>query len=120
MVSRSLLIYPTRPLADARVDPSGLMQYYVTHAVPIHPVPGILVLSIVVSVLGSYATLLLLGRRTSSRGWRNHLLLGFAAVCFSAVAVWGMHFVSMISIRLLASPDVTWYIQVSTTLQGCR
>lgn len=94
------------------------MQYYVTHAVPIHPVPGILVLSIVVSVLGSYATLLLLGRRTSSRGWRNHLLLGFAAVCFSAVAVWGMHFVSMISIRLLASPDVTWYIQVSNTVHG--
>ena len=64
------------------------------------------------SILGSYATLLLLGKRTSSRGWRNHTLLVAAAICFSAVAVWGMHFVSMISVRLVASPNVTWYIEV--------
>ena len=86
-----------------------------SHHVPIHPLPGILVLSIIVSILGSYATLLLLGRRTSSRGWRNHLLLIFAAICFAAVAVWGMHFVSMISLRLRASPEISWYIEVGPT-----
>lgn len=94
-------------------DPQGLAEYYVDHFIPLRPRPGILVLSIIVSILGSYATLLLLGRRTSSRGWRNHTLLGMAAICFAAVAVWGMHFVSMISVRLRASPNVTWYLEVS-------
>lgn len=83
------------------------------HAIPLHPLPGAIVSSIVVSILGSYANLLLLGRRTSSHGWRNHLRLFNAALCFSTVAVWGMHFVSMVTIRLLASPEVTWYISVS-------
>lgn len=95
-----------------------------THPVPIRPIPGVIVASILVSVLGSYATLLVLGRRTSARGLRNLALLLLAAVCFSAVAVWGMHFVSMISIRLKASEGfganptpgidkVVWYINVS-------
>lgn len=102
------------PRAALTLDPQGLVEYYQINAVPLHPIPGILVLSIVVSVLGSYATLLLLGRRTSSRGWRNNTLLVVAAICFSAVAVWGMHFVSMISVRLEASPDVTWYLEVGS------
>jgi NO-binding membrane sensor protein with MHYT domain len=90
-------------------DPVQLVSYYTNRAIPISPLPGILVLSII----GSYATLLLLGRRTSARGLRNHFFLGLAATCFAAVAVWGMHFVSMISIRLKASPDVTWFLLVS-------
>ena len=104
-------------LGALKTDPDALVTYYQTHDVPLKPNPGLLVLSIVVSILGSYATLLLLGRRTSSRGWRNHSLLIVAAICFSAVAVWGMHFVSMISVRLQASPDVTWYLEVSTAGQ---
>jgi NO-binding membrane sensor protein with MHYT domain len=52
------------------------------------------VASILVSLLGSYATLTLLGRRTGSHGWRNHAILGLSVVCFATVAVWGMHFVS--------------------------
>lgn len=97
-------------------DPAQLVSYYTNRAIPISPLPGILVLSIIVSILGSYATLLLLGRRTSARGLRNHFFLGLAATCFAAVAVWGMHFVSMISIRLKASPDVTWFLLVSCGL----
>jgi NO-binding membrane sensor protein with MHYT domain len=94
------------------------VTYYNTHHIPLHPIPGVLVTSIVVSILGSYATLLVLGRRTSSRGWRNHALLALAATCFASVAVWGMHFVSMISVRLKASPDVTWYLQVSPLVKA--
>jgi NO-binding membrane sensor protein with MHYT domain len=97
-------------------DPVQLVSYYTNRAIPISPLPGILVLSIIVSILGSYATLLLLGRRTSARGLRNHFFLGLAATCFAAVAVWGMHFVSMISIHLKASPSVTWFLLVSLCL----
>jgi hypothetical protein len=93
-------------------DPHALAIYYTANAIPLHPQPGLLVLSIIVSILGSYATLLCLGRRTSSRGWRNHVLLFASALCFAAVAVWGMHFVSMVSTRLRPSPDVVWYLQV--------
>ncbi|ORX38480.1 hypothetical protein BD324DRAFT_649847 [Kockovaella imperatae] len=104
------MIWPPEEIWD---DPMQLVEYYETHAISLHPLPGILVLSIIVSVLGSYATLLVLGRRTSSRGWRNHLFLGLAAVCFAAVAVWGMHFVSYVGVRGRASPDLTWYIEFS-------
>lgn len=46
------------------------------------------------------------------------MLLLLAALCFAAVAVWGMHFVSMISIRLRPVPNntpnaQTWYLIVS-------
>ncbi|WVR07510.1 hypothetical protein IAU60_004552 [Kwoniella sp. DSM 27419] len=92
-------------------DPSALAEYYVNQAIPLRPQPGVLVASIIVSILGSYATLLVLGRRTGSRGWRNHGMLFLAAIVFAACAIWGMHFVSMISVRLKASPYVTWYIQ---------
>ncbi|KIR78424.1 hypothetical protein I306_04566 [Cryptococcus gattii EJB2] len=92
-------------------DQEQLVSYYVNNAVPIRTQPGVLIASIIVSILGSYATLIVLGRRTSSRGWRNHLLLLLAAIVFAACAIWGMHFVSMISIRLKASPDVVWYIR---------
>jgi NO-binding membrane sensor protein with MHYT domain len=84
----------------------------VNNPIPLQPRAVTLVISVLVSVLGSYATLLLLGRRSSSRGWRNHLLLGVAGLCFASVAVWGMHFVSFLGVRLRASPDITWYIVV--------
>lgn len=98
---------------SSHIDQEQLVSYYVNNAVPIRTQPGVLIASIIVSILGSYATLIVLGRRTSSRGWRNHLLLLLAAIVFAACAIWGMHFVSMISIRLKASPDVVWYIRVS-------
>ncbi|EIW67253.1 hypothetical protein TREMEDRAFT_12207, partial [Tremella mesenterica DSM 1558] len=101
------------PPEDIWNNPDALRDYYATHAVPLRPSPGVLVVSIVVSILGSYTTLLCLGRRTSSKGWKNHFLLMMAGVCFACVAVWGMHFVSMISIHLRATPHVTWYITFS-------
>ncbi|GMK59234.1 hypothetical protein CspeluHIS016_0702490 [Cutaneotrichosporon spelunceum] len=115
----------TDPLVSAN---EKLAQYYAQgygNPVPIDPIPGVIVASILVSILGSYATLLVLGRRTSPRGVRNLFLLLLAAVCFAAVAVWGMHFVSMISIRLNATRglkyvglagsglEVVWYITFS-------
>lgn len=116
----------SRPPANSRAqnmtltsaDKVELAAWYADNrrAVPIRPEAGVLVASILVSILGSYATLLVLGRRTSPRGFRNLILLLLAAVCFSAVAVWGMHFVSMISIRLQATPEkngVQWYMQFS-------
>ncbi|KAL7422485.1 hypothetical protein Q5752_003133 [Cryptotrichosporon argae] len=101
------------PPQDIWDDPMSLAAYYETQAIPIHPQPGILIASILVSILGSYATLLVLGRRTSSKGLRNFALLLLAALSFAAVAVWGMHFVGMSSVRLKASPDVTWYLMFS-------
>lgn len=94
-------------------DQSALVTYYTDHDIPMRPQPGFLVLSIIVSILGSYATLLLLGRRTSNRGLRNFGFLAVSAICFAAVAVWGMHFVSMISVRLDPSPNLSWAIMVS-------
>ncbi|WWD19086.1 hypothetical protein CI109_103544 [Kwoniella shandongensis] len=99
------------PSQDIWNNPQALSNYYLTQAIPLRPQPGVLVASIIVSILGSYATLLVLGRRTSARGWRNHGLLALAAVVFAACAIWGMHFVSMISVRLKPSPDITWYLQ---------
>lgn len=94
-------------------DPNALVDYYYDTDIPMRPEPGFLVLSIIVSILGSYATLLLLGRRTSNKGLRNFGFLIVSAICFAAVAVWGMHFVSMISVRLDASPSISWTIVVS-------
>lgn len=110
--------YSPFPSTLLHADQEQLVSYYVDYAVPIRTQPGVLVASIIVSILGSYATLIVLGRRTSSRGWRNHLLLLLAAIVFAACAIWGMHFVSMISIRLKASPDVVWYIRVSPGMCG--
>ncbi|KAK4688817.1 hypothetical protein P7C73_g1293, partial [Tremellales sp. Uapishka_1] len=112
---KSSLLSTFIPLTShpASPDAQALKEYYLTSPIPIHPQPGVLIASILVSILGSYATLVVLGRRTSSKGLRNHGLLLLAAVCFAAVAVWGMHFVSMISIRLRASPDITWYLVFS-------
>lgn len=95
------------------IDPQALVRYYADHDIPMRPQPGFLVLSIIVSILGSYATLLLLGRRTSNKGLRNFGILILSAICFAAVAVWGMHFVSMISVRLDPSPSLSWAIMVS-------
>jgi hypothetical protein len=94
-------------------DADALASYYTLYPIPLRPRPGILILSIIVSILGSYATLLCLGRRTGSRGWRNYALLFASAICFAAVGIWGMHFVSMISMRLQPSPNIVWYLTVS-------
>lgn len=115
---------------DQLLDPQALVEWYTQYAVPLRPQPGLLVLSIIVSILGSYATLLCLGQRTGSRGWRNYISLSASALCFvgrvfvpcrnakltrllqSVVSIWSMHFVSMLSIRLRASDEIVWYLQV--------
>jgi hypothetical protein len=74
-------------------DETALALYYRLHPISLQANPGVVVASIIVSLLGSYATLTLLGRRTGMHGWRNHVILGLSVVCFATVAVWGMHFV---------------------------
>ncbi|GAC95278.1 hypothetical protein PHSY_002853 [Pseudozyma hubeiensis SY62] len=92
-------------------DLTAVAEYYVTHRIPQRFNPGIVVASIAVSALGSYSTLLLLGKRTSNKGKRNIFLLSFAATTMAAVGIWGMHFIGMhMSLRPVAG--VSWYIKV--------
>lgn len=81
----------TGNLSLSLIDPKdavALAIYYQTHAVPQLFNPGIVVASVVVSILGAYTTLLLLGRRTATNGWRNWFLLGLAATTMAGVGIW--------------------------------
>jgi len=56
------------------VDPSdqyALAVYYQSHAIPLVYNPGVIIASVVVSVLGCYSTLLLLGKQTNNKGFKN-------------------------------------------------
>ncbi|KAL7412161.1 hypothetical protein BDY24DRAFT_110596 [Mrakia frigida] len=94
-------------------DEPALAAYYASRPIPETFEPGIVAASVLVSILGSYATLLLLGKRTSIRGTRNLVLLLAASVTFGVVGVWSMHFVSMLGLRLVPSPTVDWYLRFS-------
>lgn len=69
-------------------DPKSLASYYETHNIPVQFSAGFVVLSVVVSLIGTNSTLLLLGRRTSNSGWRNLLFLVLAGTTTSAVGIW--------------------------------
>ena len=71
------------------IDPAALAAYYKDHAIPVSYNAGLIAASIVVSLLGSYTTLVLLGRRTSNVGWRNIAYLITAALTMSSVGIWG-------------------------------
>lgn len=88
-----------------------MAEHYVKHRIPQRFNPGIVVASIAVSALGSYSTLLVLGKRTSNKGKKNIFLLSLAATTMAAVGIWGMHFIGMhMSLRPVAG--VNWYIKV--------
>jgi NO-binding membrane sensor protein with MHYT domain len=97
----------------AQTDPSALAGYYITHAVPLEANAGVIVASVIVSILGSYATLLLLGRRSGDQNIRSHLFMALGAICFATIGIWGMHFISFQAFRLRAAEDVLWTIRVS-------
>ncbi|CCF48572.1 hypothetical protein NDA10_006039 [Ustilago hordei] len=111
LVPRGLYMEPVLP---AGINPNNLTavaEYYVTHRIPQRFNPGIVVASIAVSALGSYSTLLVLGKRTSNKGKKNIFLLSLAATTMAAVGIWGMHFIGMhMSLRPVAG--VNWYIKV--------
>jgi NO-binding membrane sensor protein with MHYT domain len=105
-----------------------LAVYYQTHPLPVHYSPVFIALSILVSLIGCYATLLLLGRRTSNHGHRNFLYLIAAAFLMASgkplftlspipahekpAGIFGMHFVGMFH-SLRPAPGVHWYIKFS-------
>jgi NO-binding membrane sensor protein with MHYT domain len=84
--------------------------YYETHAIPQRLNAGIICASILVSILGSYASLFLLGKRTSNSGTRNIVLLILAATTMAFVGLWSMHFIGMY-MRLEATMNINWYIR---------
>lgn len=88
---------------------SSIADYYQTHAVPQRYSAAVIVASIAVAILGSYATLFVLGKRTSNSGLRNILLLVLAATTMSFVGIWGTHFIGM-HMRLEPVPKMDWYI----------
>ncbi|PWN54164.1 hypothetical protein IE53DRAFT_365687 [Violaceomyces palustris] len=110
--SRGLYSEPILPDGLGASNMTAVAEYYETHRIPQRFNPGIVVASIAVSVLGSYATLLLLGKRTSNKGTKNVLLLVLAATTMASVGIWGMHFIGMhMSLRPVAG--VSWYIKVN-------
>lgn len=62
--------------------------------------PGFIVLSYLISLVGSLCTLELLIRRTSNRGISNIILLASAGICFGAVSTFAIHFVGNQSLAL--------------------
>ncbi|KAI1348575.1 hypothetical protein F5Y01DRAFT_210507 [Xylaria sp. FL0043] len=70
-----------------------LFQRYQGHFVPRSFDPGFVVLSFLVSLIGSISTLELINRRTSRNGLFNHIYLVTAAVTMGGISIWSMHFV---------------------------
>jgi len=61
--------------------------------------PWLVVLSLVVAIQGAYVGLSLAVQVRESEGMRRRLLLAAAAISL-AVAIWSMHFVAMLAVRL--------------------
>jgi two-component system, sensor histidine kinase and response regulator len=64
-------------------------------------------LSVLISVLASYAALDLAGRVTSARGAARGLWLGGGAVAMG-VGIWSMHYVGMLAFRLPVAVQYDW------------
>jgi len=67
----------------------------------------LVVLSVVISVLASYAALDLAGRVTSARGVARSLWLGGGAVAMG-IGIWSMHYVGMLAFRLAVPVQYDW------------
>lgn len=79
---------------------TSVLDQYLGRTVLISFDPGYVVLSYVVSLLGAGSTLELINRRTSLKGWYNHLLLVGAAISMGGIAIWSMHFIGNRAITL--------------------
>jgi NO-binding membrane sensor protein with MHYT domain len=100
--------YPGVDVSNA----TAVAIWYETHDIPQRYNPAIVVASVLVSLLGSYSTLIVLGKRTSNSGARNAALLVWAAMTMSCVGIWGMHFIGM-NFKLEPVPGQGWYISFS-------
>ncbi|KAL1923838.1 uncharacterized protein VTP21DRAFT_8818 [Calcarisporiella thermophila] len=69
--------------------------------------PAIIVLSYIVSVIGSFTTLELLHRRSARKGWQNWLLLFGAALSLGGCGIWSMHFIGNNALVLGENPATT-------------
>ncbi|SNX84571.1 uncharacterized protein MEPE_03280 [Melanopsichium pennsylvanicum] len=111
LVPRALYMEPVLPAGVNANNLTAVAEYYVIHRIPQRFNPGIVVASVAVAALGSYSTLLVLGKRTSNKGKKNIFLLSLAATTMASVGIWGMHFIGMhMSLRPVAG--VNWYIKV--------
>ena len=61
-------------------------------------------LSIVLSVVASYAVLDLAGRTTSAHGWARVLWMSSGAVAMG-MGIWATHYVGMIALSMFANHD---------------
>lgn len=109
--ARALYNEPVVPAGINAGNLTAVAEYYVTHKIPQRFNPGIVVASVAVAALGSYTTLLVLGKRTSNKGKRNIFLLSLAATTMASVGIWGMHFIGM-HMSLRPVEGVNWYIKV--------
>lgn len=66
---------------------------------PVTYEPWVVLLSIAVAIQGAYVGLCLAVQIGEAAGGRRRLLLAGAAISF-AVAIWAMHFVGMLAVRL--------------------
>ncbi|EON68873.1 hypothetical protein W97_08131 [Coniosporium apollinis CBS 100218] len=67
--------------------------FKVGDVVPFHMLPGLIIVSYIVSLVGSVTTVELLHRRKTGGGWLSWLQLAACSVSFGLVAIWCMHFV---------------------------
>ncbi|KAK4247435.1 hypothetical protein C7999DRAFT_41207 [Corynascus novoguineensis] len=67
------------------------LTHYLGQVISVTFHPGLLVLSYVISLVGTASTLI--HRRTSRRGYYNNFLLLGAAVTMGGVAIWSMHYI---------------------------
>jgi two-component system, sensor histidine kinase and response regulator len=67
----------------------------------------LVILSVIISVLASYAALDLAGRVTSARGTARPFWLGGGAVAMG-IGIWAMHYVGMLAFRLPVPVQYDW------------
>ncbi|CAO1612781.1 unnamed protein product [Jaminaea pallidilutea] len=91
-------------------DRRALAEYYIDHDIPQRFNAGLIITSIIVAFIGAWSALQVLGKRTSSKGTRNLLLLILSAIMQSCVGIWSMHGVGMWTLTLVPAPDVTWHV----------
>ena len=75
-------------------------------------------LSILISLLASYAALEIAGRVSSARGMVRALWLGCGAVAMG-VGIWSMHYVGMLALRLPIPVRYDWPMRSSHWRRRC-
>ncbi|PWN18065.1 hypothetical protein BCV69DRAFT_285364 [Microstroma glucosiphilum] len=107
-LSTNVLPSPTGALDDPAYL-EALAYYYTSHAVPQSYHVGLVIASIVVAYYGAWCTIFLLARRTTTKGYRNIILLVLAATVMSTLGVWGMHFVG-IHMAVRPVEGILWFV----------